>query len=134
MARTCLILVVIAAWAQCACSGSATRSATGDAGTPSADLSCEIVDASTCSKPVPSYKTDIAPALNRACNSTCHAPGVGPWPLTDYPDVDDWRGVIFSDLEDCTMPPAHVSTESPPLTAPERASILNWIACGAPDN
>ncbi len=114
-------------------------------GTPSSDpqppsqptppsAACTAIDASACVDPVPSYESDIAPLLDRACNSTCHAPGVGPWPLTDYSDVYAWSSAIAFDVSDCAMPPLDAGAGNGPLSDAERATLLDWIACGAPDN
>jgi hypothetical protein len=89
---------------------------------------------SSCQTPVPSYAHDIAPVLDRTCNNTCHAPGVGPWPLTDYANVADWGSIIAGDLEQCVMPPPDAGAGNGNLTAQERAAILNWLGCGAPNN
>ncbi len=118
----------IAVYASVACSGS--RATDPPDGAPA----CAAIDASACSQPVPSYATDVAPVLDRACNSTCHAPGVGPWPLNNYTDVFDWASIIAGDLEACTMPPLDAGAGNGPLTDHERALILDWIACGAPNN
>jgi hypothetical protein len=96
--------------------------------------SCAVIDASTCQNPIPSYSRDVAPALDRTCNSTCHAPGVGPWPLTNYADVFDWGSIIGGDIAQCTMPPPDAGAGNGNLTDQERAAILNWLVCGAPNN
>ena len=83
-----------------------------------------------CTQPAPSYAKDVAPLLDRDCNRTCHAPGVGPWPLTDWADVAAWADAIDSDLRNGTMPPQDAGT----LPAADKAPILDWLACGAPDN
>jgi hypothetical protein len=114
--------------------------AAGADATPEGSAGCPFIDASTCEVPVPSYSTDIAPMLDRACNSTCHAPGVGPWPLTDWGNVVDWSAIIQNDIESCAMPPpcpapcAPDAAESGSLTDSDRAMLLDWIACGAPNN
>ncbi len=83
----------------------------------------------SCNAPVPSFLHDVKPLLDRSCNSTCHAPGVGPWPLGAYQDVADWASLIQLDLEACTMPPPDAGA---PLTDSERQTVLDWIACGTP--
>jgi len=96
----------------------------------SAALMCTAIDASVCAMPTPSYASDIAPLLDRECNDTCHAPGVGPWPLTSYSDVVAWAISIRSDVEGCKMPPPDAGS----LEDVDRENVLNWLACGAPDN
>ena len=95
---------------------------------------CTFIDASSCINPTPSYTNDIAPLLDRACNTTCHAPGVGPWPLTNYQDVYDWQTIIFGDIQTCKMPPLDAGAGNGNLSDLERAKILDWIACGTPNN
>lgn len=96
----------------------------------SALASCMEVDASVCVNPPPSYANDVVPILDRACNLTCHVPGGGPWPLTNYALVSAWSDVIATTLEECTMPPP----DAGPLAASDRTVLLQWLACGAPNN
>ncbi len=92
------------------------------------------MDASACIDPPPSYANDVAPLLDRACNSTCHAPGVGPWPLNNWSDVSDWASIIQSDVQVCAMPPPDAGAGNGNLSTSEREMLLDWIACGAPNN
>lgn len=110
-----------------------TAAQQSDAGDPQ-PTGCTFIDASACENPIPSYAKDVAPALDRACNSTCHAPGVGPWPLTNWADVADWGNIIGGDIEQCSMPPPDAGAGNGTLTDKERAAILNWLVCGAPNN
>lgn len=116
--------------------GCAPPPSTSDAGSDAAppDPSCPFIDASTCQQPVPSYTTDVVPILDKRCNSTCHAPGVGPWPLTNYQDVLDWADIIGGYIEQCGMPPPDAGAGDGNMTDQERALVLNWLACGAPNN
>lgn len=91
---------------------------------------CSSVDASACPAQVPSYTNDVAPLLDRECNNTCHAPGAGPWPLTDRQSLIDWTDLIVRDTENCSMPPPDAGA----LTTGERDTIVGWFACGAPNN
>ena len=82
----------------------------------------------TCTQPAPGYAVDIAPLLDRACNTpSCHETGGTAWPLTPYVDVAAWSEPILVDVAGCTMPPADAGALSPE----ERAEIIDWIACGA---
>ncbi len=108
-------------------------SAQSDAGSPQPP-GCAFIDASSCQNPIPSYSKDVAPVLDRACNNTCHAPGVGPWPLNNYADVFDWGSIIGGDVEQCAMPPADAGVGDGTLSDQERGTILNWLVCGAPNN
>ena len=111
-----------------------TSSSDPDAAANQIPPSCTALDASACTTPTPSYANDVAPLLDRACNSTCHAPGVGPWPLTNYQDVSDWSITIEADILKCSMPPADAGAGNGSLSDSERATIVDWIACGAPNN
>jgi hypothetical protein len=95
---------------------------------------CLVIDASACNMPMPSYANDVAPVLDQACNSTCHAAGVGPWPLDNYDDVSDWAPIIAGDVSTCRMPPEDAGAGNGLLTAAQRTMILDWVACGSPNN
>ena len=123
MALRNLLLVAVA------CTACSTNSGGQDAAP-----NCTYIDATACNMPTPSFANDIAPILNKACNETCHAPGVGPWPLADWQDVSDWASIIDNDIQHCSMPPADAGVGNAPLTDAQRAQILNWIVCGAPNN
>ncbi len=97
------------------------------------DPNCPWIDAGTCNLPSPSFQNDVLPLLDRTCNSTCHAPGVGPWPLNNEQDVFDWGSIIYGDIEACTMPPPDASAGNGLLTNGERAVVLNWLACASVD-
>jgi hypothetical protein len=100
------------------------------ASTKAALQGCQDVDAAICSTPIPSYANDVAPLLDRDCNRTCHAPGAGQWPLTTYAAVADWSDVISLDVAGCLMPPSDAGTLAPS----DRRILLDWTACGAPQN
>jgi cytochrome c5 len=90
-----------------------------------------MVPDESCPKPTPAYATDVVPIFEAKCN-TCHdGKDGGPWPLTDHADVVHWRTQVFSVLVDCTMPPPKGTGD---LTSSERQTLINWLACGAPDN
>jgi cytochrome c5 len=95
--------------------------------------SCSPIDASAgaaCAQPGPSFAKDIAPLLQRDCN-TCHAPGSTLWPLVGYENVRDWSYAILLDVDGCRMPPADGGTT---LSSTDRSLLLAWIACGANNN
>jgi hypothetical protein len=94
-----------------------------------AEPSCSPGAPDACLSPVPSYATDVVPILEAKCNG-CHTGGDGPWPLTNYADVLHWRAQVLSELAGCTMPPPTGTTR---LTAPERATLIDWLVCGAPE-
>lgn len=127
MARLAPVCMVAVGCIACGEHDSASHS------TQSALAACPQLDASACQSPAPSYANDIAPLLDRDCNDTCHSPDAnGPWPLTDHQDIVDWTDLIVRDTENCTMPPADAGTGA--LTPDERTMLIDWFACGAPNN
>src|SRR5438105_1011848 len=98
------LLLSLAAGVACSSSSSSGPGSTGSPGGSSSDAQppswgaqgsapdaqpagCAPLDVATCPDKLPSYATDITPILDRACNSTCHAPGAAQWPLTGYDTV-----------------------------------------------
>lgn len=72
------------------------------------------------------------PILGAKCNN-CHSGEAGLWPLTDYHKVTAWRDLVFLDVVQCTMPPVDAGAGAA-LSEVERATLLAWLACGAPNN
>lgn len=99
-----------------------------DASNPSAQCPADVPDG--CPSPAPSYTTDVVPVLDAKCNG-CHTGGEGPWPLTNHDDVVHWRYQVLREVVQCTMPPP---LSKPELTEAERAMIVDWLMCGAPEN
>ncbi|GAC1351810.1 MAG: hypothetical protein NVS3B20_19950 [Polyangiales bacterium] len=85
----------------------------------------------SCPALVPSYRADVAPIVSTHC-SKCHSPaGQAPDRLfTDYAHLFPFRGSVLNQVYTCRMPP---SSEAP-LTIAERATLLGWLVCKAPDN
>jgi hypothetical protein len=50
--------------------------------------------------------------------------------LSTYANVYANRGSVLTQVYGCLMPPA----TSRQLTADQRASLLGWLVCGAPNN
>lgn len=110
-------------------SGGSPATQDGSANAPPPECNAEVPDA--CPSPSPKYATDVVPILEAKCN-TCHdGRDGGPWPLTNHADVEHWITQVTSVLLDCTMPPP---TGTEKLTSDERATLLNWLKCGAPNN
>ena len=104
-----------------------------DAGPPDAGVvpACGSDVTPTCPNPKPSYEKDVAPILDAQCNN-CHVGGAtGPWPLSPYESLFHWREQLLGSLVQCTMPPVDAGET---LSATERAKIIGWVACGAPNN
>jgi hypothetical protein len=84
-----------------------------------------------CPAQVPSYATDVAPVIETHC-VTCHGPN-GPASMLDFRTYDKVfakRTSILSQVYSCRMPPHG----SPAPTPQERATLLDWLVCNAPDN
>ena len=94
---------------------------------------------------VVTFSRDIAPILQRSCQS-CHRPdGVGPMPLVTYQDVRRYASAIArrTAIRDRmgAMPPFYVEKDigiqhyknDPSLSDAEVAAIASWAANGAPE-
>jgi len=85
-----------------------------------------------CVNPPPSFKTDVEPILERRC-WVCHTDG-GPAAATHdfstYDHVFLQRGSMLNQVYSCRMPPADAGQPTPD----ERAKLLMWFVCKAPDN
>ena len=90
------------------------------------------------------YTKDIAPILQRSCE-TCHRPGGGgPMPLTTYEQVRPWARAIKQRTgigpKAGVMPPWYMEKnigiqkykDDPSLSAAEVAKIAKWADAGAP--
>jgi len=108
----------------CACSH-ASSSTADDAGACPNDLPA------SCPTPTPSYAGDVSGIFDSHCN-TCHGPGgsAAEKPLLTYDDVFRQRGAVLDQVYHCLMPPA----DQRPMTPQQRANLLAWLTCGAPNN
>ena len=86
------------------------------------------------------FTKDVAPILQRSCQ-TCHRPGaVAPMSLLTYEDVRPWARSIKTKVTNREMPPWHVDRNigitkfknDPSLTDQEIATIAKWVDAGAP--
>ncbi len=86
-----------------------------------------------------SYARDVAPILQRRCQS-CHRPGaVGPFALSDYDSAKGRAKMIASVVGEGRMPPWNaderfdgVFANQRKLTAAEKETLLGWVAQGMP--
>ena len=85
----------------------------------------------SCAATPPSYARDVAPILASKC-VVCHGPGgvESNRDLSSYDHVHALRSSVLNQVHACAMPPA----DGEALTAPERATLLGWLVCSAPQN
>lgn len=87
----------------------------------------------------PSYARDVAPILQRRCQS-CHRPGaVGPFALSDYDSAKGRARMIANVVAEGRMPPWNaderfdgVFANQRKLTVAEKDTLLAWVAEGMP--
>src|SRR2546425_12270722 len=86
------------------------------------------------------FSKDIAPILQRSCQ-TCHRPGaIAPMSLLTYQDVRPWARSIRQKVTNREMPPWYIDKnvditkfkDDPSLTAEQIATIAKWVDSGAP--
>lgn len=80
----------------------------------------------------PSYESSIQPILLSRCRS-CHSAGgeAGTTHVFDtYAETFQERRVVLSQVFSCAMPPRNGEE----LSEEERAALLAWLVCGAPNN
>jgi hypothetical protein len=90
--------------------------------------------------PTHTYTKDIAPIMQRSCQ-TCHRPGTNaPMSLLTYEDVRPWARAIKNKVTQRLMPPWHIERnvgiqkfkDDPSLSDAEISMIANWVDGGAP--
>jgi uncharacterized membrane protein len=120
--------------------GDAGAVASSDAGEDGSTV-CVNEAPTACHDAAPSYAANVVPIVQAHCYE-CHADagidlsGSG-IDLGSYEGIWHERGAVLTQLSECAMPPAMAADGmAPPVptTAVERATILGWVACGAPDN
>jgi hypothetical protein len=86
-----------------------------------------------CPSPEPSFSAQVLPIIQTKC-ATCHAPGGlrSSTPLTTWKQVDALLSTVVTYVVTCKMP--DVTDGGVPLTPEERATMLDWFACMAPNN
>ena len=82
-----------------------------------------------CPDPVPGW-ADVQPVFAANCQACHGAVAGGPWPLDTYRHVADWQHEVRAFVADCSMPPPDSGVV---LADEDRALILEWLACGAPE-
>ncbi len=84
-----------------------------------------------CPSPAPTYTDDVAAIIEARCWE-CHGPGGAEQARHDFSTYDSvyaQRGSMLTQVYSCRMPPA----EAAPLASDERAALLSWLVCGAPE-
>lgn len=90
-------------------------------------------------QPAPTFSKDIAPILNKHCQS-CHRPGgAAPMSLLSFEDARPWAVAMKRETSLRRMPPWHIEKgigvqryrEDPSLTDAEIATIAAWADGGA---
>src|SRR6516165_1339390 len=96
--------------------------------------------AQTSSARAVTFAKDVAPILQKTCQ-TCHRPGsIGPMSLLTYEDARPWARSIKDLVSRRQMPPWHVDRtvgirrfkDDPSLSDAELQTIVNWVDAGAP--
>lgn len=85
----------------------------------------------SCPSSEPSYQHDVAPIFADRC-VVCHSPDGSDnrRNYASYAAIYANRSAILDQVYACNMPPSGAATP----TLSERATLLNWLVCGAPDN
>ncbi|MFN7916257.1 MAG: cytochrome c [Vicinamibacterales bacterium] len=88
----------------------------------------------------PTFTKDVAPILQRSCQS-CHRPGMmAPMSLLTYQDARPWARSIKNKVASREMPPWHIDRNvgirkfknDPSLSDKEVETIVKWVDAGAP--
>jgi mono/diheme cytochrome c family protein len=96
-----------------------------------------ILFAQTPQGPAPTYTKDVAPILQKHCQ-TCHRPGeAGPFSMLTYEDTKPWAAAMKLAVQQKIMPPwfadpkygTFVNERS--LTAEEIRTLAAWVNAGA---
>jgi len=99
---------------------------------PGAGQSCPY-KTPVCPDPPPSYSGDVSAIIQTYC-VPCHAPGgqEAVMPFATLQDIknNNYAGPMQRQLLACLMPPPDAGQP----TADEKAALLGWLTCGAPDN
>jgi hypothetical protein len=93
---------------------------------------CDAVDSGCPSQP-PSFSHDVDPIVVTYCNGCHGAGGVAQalYDYTSYQGIARSRSSIATFVGHCLMPPADAAVFP---SDEQRQVILQWIACGAPNN
>ena len=133
--RTALALAALAlpaAVAPIACSPSSSMPAPVTDAASDAPPACPSDLPAACPSPPPGYDAAVLPLLAHRCWG-CHGDGgieVNQHDLGTYDGVFRQRSAVLNQVYGCLMPPSDAAA----LTPDERAALLGWLVCGAPNN
>ncbi|HZS40260.1 MAG TPA: MbnH family di-heme enzyme [Polyangia bacterium] len=98
-----------------------------------ANPSCPDDLPQSCPQVVPSYQNDVAPIVQRSCAMECHSAGhvAANRALPDYQSLFNLKDAALNNIAVCNMPPPIAMN---PLGEADRATLMNWLVCGAPNN
>jgi hypothetical protein len=85
-----------------------------------------------CTTPAPSYATQIETIIHDRCFPCHDSTGEegASHDLSTYAKVHAQFGSVLTQVYSCSMPPA----TAPQPTSDQRAALLAWLVCGAPDD
>lgn len=120
MRATMRVLIVLAVLSLLAACGSSSSGNTCPSDVPS-----------TCSTTPPSWQGEVQAVVQRRCAS-CHSSrgAASSHPFSTWAEANDHQALMLDQLATCRMPPAGASA----LTSTERAALVGWLVCGAPNN
>jgi len=128
--RASLLLPALVLVLHCGGSEDSGDGGGGTAGSSADVCPNDLPDRSACADGAPSYRRDVAPIIDERCNA-CHYPDnpqtSAVW--SGYDAVYAMRTTIQSRIYSCVMPPQ----SAPQLAPAERAVLLEWLVCGAPE-
>lgn len=88
----------------------------------------------TCPDAAPSFAAVVDPQVFQVSCVPCHSPTGQESNIrfTSYQQISVWAQEIHNQVfERCAMPPPGAAQT---LTDVQRQTLLDWLACGAPDN
>jgi hypothetical protein len=99
----------------------------------SESISCARALPTSCAS-APTYTTEVAPIVARACLPSCHEPNgtASDRDLTTYANIEKIESTVLSQVYACSMPPPDAGPDVA-LTSQDRDMLLQWLVCGSPD-
>ena len=84
----------------------------------------------SCPMPMPSYANDVAPIISAHCLKCHSGAGPGKGDFRTYTGVFNSYPAMLTQFYSCRMPPEG----EPRPSSQERALLLGWLVCNAPNN